>query len=1077
MLEKTIEGFRLSADQEHLFSLYLNDRPYLGVLAVLLEGPLDKAALNRALWKVIERNEILRTSFHLKTDSNVALQVVTSANGKVSWTEVDLTQIESDREHDVIAANFAELQNCDIDLAGFPLWQASLLQLAPERHVLIFALPALCADNFTLKNVLNELRRFYAADLQGSEASDAQVQYADFSAWQHDLLQSEQAEQARSFWDRRRASAISTGRLPFELRISSDAPFTPVALTLEIDAETGSQVDQVVQESQVNDEIFLVTCWLVLLRRYTSEPAITVGLTVDGRSYEELRPALGLFAKSLPLHIRISEAMAFKDVMRRVDQAVSEMREWQEYFVAQHGPEQDGNSFCFEHLGEFEEASAAGISFSTWRQATYFEPFKAKLVCARHASQLALELQYDRVWFATEDIERLGEHLKVLLRNAAHHPELPLERLEIISDEERRRLLYDYNQAETDSQSVALITQLFEDQSGRTPERAAVIFEQQRLTYAELNAGANQLARHLRSLGAGPEVRVGIFLERSTEMVLAILGVLKAGGTYVPLDPSYPEERLSFMIEDSAVSVLLTVERLADRLPVNWGYVVSLDSDWPTIECESAENLSPIAATDNAAYVIYTSGSTGRPKGVVITHRNLVSSTLARLAYYAEPVSSFLLLPSFAFDSSVAVIFWSLCSSGGALVLPLEGAQRDPAYLARLIEEEQVSHVLCLPSVYSLLLAQEPSISSLRTVIVAGEACPADLLDKHFQQLPEASLFNEYGPTEGTVWSTVYEMQPRQDETLVPIGKPIPNSRVYLLDSAGRLAPVGMPGEIYIGGAGIARGYLDRPELTAERFTPDPFSKVPGKRLYRTGDLARYRANGNIEFRGRSDNQVKLRGYRIELGEIEATLAQHGAVRECAVVLRDEDGDSRLIAYLATRPSTALATEELRAQLKEKLPAYMVPSAFIILDELPLTPNGKVDRGALPDPSGPMRPSEETYVAPTTPTEAVLADMWAEVLDVERVGVNDNFFDLGGHSLLATQLVSRLRNTFQVELPVALLFEVPTVAQLAEAILKHESVPGQTAKIAALISQVHDLPDSDVEQMFEAEQIETMVQR
>jgi len=1074
MLGQNVEGFRLSTDQEHVLSLHSSNPRYVSVMAILIEGPLDKRVLNRTLTKVIERNEILRTTFHYKTGANVALQVVMSANGNAPWTEIDFSHLEDAQQKEAIDRKFVEFQNSAVDLDQFPLWQASVLRLATERHVLIFGVLALCADNLTLKNFLTELARFYVSDLPASEAVAEQVQYADFSAWQQDLLETRQAEQARAFWEKRQTGV--GGRLPFELRRSLAAPFTPATLNSNVDAGTLTRLDQVVRALGVNDELLLLTCWLVLLRRYTSEADVAVGLTTDGRGYEELRPALGLFAKSLPLRIRINETTTFEELLRKVGQAVGEMREWQEYFVARS---QD-DEFGFEHIGTFEEVSAGGVLFSILRQQTYLAPFKLKLVCSRRAGQLAFELQYDRECFATEEIERLGTHFSELLRNAVRHPEWPLERLQIVNEQEKRQLLFDFNRIETGAQPVTLITELFEAQAERTPEHAAVIFGVQQLTYMELNRRANQLARHLSNLGAGPEVRVGIFLERSLEMVLAILAVLKAGATYVPLDPSYPEERLSFMIEDSAASVLLTVDELANRLPVNWGYLVCLDGDWSNIELENAEGFSGLGVADNAAYVIYTSGSTGRPKGVAISHRNLVSSTFARLAYYAEPVSSFLLLPSFAFDSSVAVIFWSLCSSGGALVLPVEGGQRDPAYIARLIEEQEVSHVLCLPSLYSQLLAQQPAtaLSSLSTVIVAGEACPADTVAEHFRQHPEASLFNEYGPTEGTVWSTVYELRPEDGATApVPIGKPIPDSKVYLLDASGRMAAAGLPAEIYIGGAGIARGYLDRPDLTAERFTPDPFSTMPGRRLYRTGDLGRYRTNGDIEFRGRSDNQVKVRGYRIELGEIESTLAQHGAVRDCAVVLRDDEGDSRLVAYLATRSGSVLAPEELKQQLKEKLPHYMVPSAFVILDELPLTPNGKVDRAALPEPSRASRQCEETYIAPRTPIEAVLAGIWAEILNLERVGVDDNFFDLGGHSLLATQLVSRLRNTFQIELPVALLFDVPTLGQLAEAILKHEPVPGQIEKIAMLINQVQNLSDADVEQVFEQEQLKAMVEK
>jgi amino acid adenylation domain-containing protein len=596
--------------------------------------------------------------------------------------------------------------------------------------------------------------------------------------------------------------------------------------------------------------------------------------------------------------------------------------------------------------------------------------------------------------------------------------------------------------------------------------------ENQQLTYRELNNRANQLAHYLRSLGVGPEVLVGICMERSLEMMVGLLGILKAGGAYVPLDPSYPREQLLFMLEDSEVSILLTQKKFSEDLP-RWGkQVIHLDTDWKAIAEQSGENLLHEATSDNLAYMIYTSGSTGKPKGVLITHRNLVHSTSARVSYYAGPVENFLLIPSFVFDSSVAGIFWTLCQ-GGTLVLPQLGVEHDPSQMADAIARHRISHLLCLPSLYALLLTQAKprQLVSLKTVIVAGEACESAIAERHRELLPQTSLFNEYGPTEGTVWSTVYgyvnaEHKSRQ----LPIGAPISNSQLYMLDAYSQPVPIGVPGEIVIGGPGVARGYLNRPDLTAEKFIPNPFNNENGSRFYKTGDLGRQLPDGNIEFLGRIDNQVKIRGFRIEPGEIEAVLSQHAAVKEAVVVSREDvPGEKRLVAYLVVSQNSVSTTSELRGFLRQKVPGYMIPSAFVLLESLPLMPNGKLDRKALPKPDTTTPELEATFVPSRTAVEKVMAEIWARVLGLEKVGIHDNFFELGGHSLLAIQVISRARETFQIDLPVRSFFEYPTVAGLSVQIAEAQAKKFVPDEIGTILAELDLLPEEDARHLLAQE--------
>ncbi|MBD2246558.1 non-ribosomal peptide synthetase, partial [Nostoc sp. FACHB-888] len=636
------------------------------------------------------------------------------------------------------------------------------------------------------------------------------------------------------------------------------------------------------------------------------------------------------------------------------------------------------------------------------------------------------------------------------------------------------------------------IHHLFEAQAVRTPEAVAVVYKDTQtkviasLSYQELNQYANQLAHYLQGQGVGPETLVGICVERSLEMIVGLLGILKAGGAYVPLDPTYPKERLTLMLEDACVPILLTQAQLVAKIPTHKAQVVCLDLNCGVMAHENHENPASTVSSENLAYTIYTSGSTGKPKGVMVTHKNLVYSTIARTFYYQEPVKSFLLVSSFAFDSSVAVIFWTLCY-GGTFIIPQEGLHKDILEFTKLISEYQITHWLSVPSLYKALLTHRLSqqLVSLRTVIVAGESCSRELVARHYQILPRTTLFNEYGPTEATVWSSVYCCQSDELRDSIPIGRAIANTRIYLLDEQLNPVPVGVPGELYIGGRGVARGYLNRPDLTAQKFISNPFQKGRGAgeqgstgetedqssnfdRLYKTGDLAQYLPDGNIEFLGRIDQQVKIRGFRIEVGEIETILAQHPYVQEVVVLAqKDVFGEQRLVAYLV---SSGLSINELRHFLSQKLPEYMMPSAFVFLETLPLTPNGKVDRLALPVPDFTRSHLAKAFTAPRSEPEKVLAEIWAKVLGIEQVGIHDNFFELGGHSLLAAQLLIRVHDAFSVELTLQRLLELSTVSSLAAWIEQNAVQQKTVSTVFAIASHENQryqpFPLTDVQQAY-----------
>jgi amino acid adenylation domain-containing protein len=603
----------------------------------------------------------------------------------------------------------------------------------------------------------------------------------------------------------------------------------------------------------------------------------------------------------------------------------------------------------------------------------------------------------------------------------------------MLTTAERHQLLCEWNETRAEYPADECIHQLFEAQVERTPHALAVMFEDEQVSYAELNARANQLAHHLQRLGVGPEVTVGLCVERSVEMVIALLGILKAGGAYVPLDPTYPKERLTFMIEDAQIMTLVTDQHLRENLPSHAARVVCLDTDWEMIAAESARNPTSSVTAGNLAYIIYTSGSTGKPKGALLEHRGLFNLAVAQArAFDVRAGSRVLQFASLSFDASVSEIFMAL-PVGATLCLEPVTRLLPGSELSDSLRERAITTVTLPPLVLAMLAAGD--FPNLRTIIVAGEDCSAEIVAKWSEG---RRFFNAYGPTETTVCATIGECLDSSRKP--PIGRPLANAQVYLLDRHLQPLPVGVPGELYVGGVGLARGYLNEPGLTASRFIPHPFSRQAGARLYRTGDLARYLRSGEIEFLGRADDQVKVRGFRIELGEVEAVLREQEGVREAVVVARDETGgEKRLVAYVVAESEHAPSVNELRSLLKEKLLEHMVPSAFVLLDALPLTPNGKVDRRALPEPAG-LRPDlEMAYVAPRTEAERAIAMIWQEALHVERVGLNDNFFDLGGHSLLMVQVHNKLLESFKREIAMIEMFKYPTVRSLAEYLSREQT--------------------------------------
>jgi natural product biosynthesis luciferase-like monooxygenase protein/amino acid adenylation domain-containing protein len=1016
-------------------------------ITVQFSGVLDIALLERCVNEVVKRHESLRTHF-VARDDGMPVQVVLPQLRLVIPVE-DISHLSKHEQDAEVERRTSEESQRLFDLARGPLLRGKVLRLGPENHVALVTMHHMVTDRWSLGVFVRELMAFYAAEVAGQkvELPELAIQYSDFAVWQRERMQGEKLRTELDFWKQHLRT------LPPPLELPTDRPRPPVQtyrgsrqfVTLPV-ALTRA-LKELSQQEGATLFMTLLATFQTLLHRHSRQTDITVGSPIAGRGVPELEALIGFFVNTLVLRNDLDGDPTFRELLRRAKEVCMAAYAHQELpfekLVEELRPPRDRSRHpLFQVMFSFQNTPRQDLSMPGL-QSTYLlvDPGSAKF-------DLLLELREDRPdeifgWleyntdlFDVTTVQRLRGHFYTLLGEVAANPDRRLSKLPLLMAEEQRQLLVEFRGPEEAYPRDACLHALFEAQVARTPDAEAVWFGGTALSYAQLDARANQLAHHLRSLGVGPETCVGVCLERSLELVVALLGVLKAGAAYVPLDPSYPRERLAWMLEDTSAPVLLTQRHLTAVLPPHAARMVYLDSDWEAVAREPGTRPVPLATPEALAYVIFTSGSTGRPKGGMNTHAGIVNRLLwMQQEYGLTPADTVLQKTPFSFDVSVWEFFWPLLV-GARLVVARPGGHQDPAYLAGLIQAQRVTTLHFVPSMLSAFLDQpgvRDACAPVRRIICSGEALGADLARRCMERIPGAGLHNLYGPTEAAVDVTYWACRPDDARASVPIGRPVANTRIHLLDAHLSPVPVGVPGELYIAGIQVGRGYLARPELTAERFVPDPFSPEPGARMYRTGDLARWLPDGTVDYLGRLDFQVKVRGLRIELGEIEAVLAALPGVRQAVVLAREDSaGDKRLVAYVVPQKLGTVDTGPLREALRRTLPEYMVPSAFVVLEAFPLSPSGKLDRKALPAPDAEGAARTRDYVAPRTSLEATLADIWAQVLQVRRVGVDDNFFELGGHSLLATQVVSRIRAALGVELPLGELFAGPTVAVLAE---------------------------------------------
>jgi amino acid adenylation domain-containing protein/non-ribosomal peptide synthase protein (TIGR01720 family) len=1041
MQNKTIEGYRLSPQQKHVWQMQQVDRsPALHArCAVLVEGQLNITLLKASIENIIERHEILRTTFPCLPGMDVPLQVIGEGGG-LALREYDLSNVDLSEHEARLEALFQQLGQVSFNLEEPPALHTSIVTLSPYRHMLLLALPALCADKKTLDNLAGQISRSYAACLRGEALEDETAQYPDVSEILNDLLESRDTKVGRDYWRKQNIHQLLALHLPFVGEPEGLQGFDPQSISFTIEPETLARLEAVAQEHETGSSVFTLACWQTLLWRLTKQSELIVGVSFDGHSYVEMSDALGLFARYLPMRSQLAEDSPFSKILGQVRQTTSEIVKWQEYFTWEDvTAAATGNNVgplffpaCFEFTQQTAQHADSNVTFSIENQYVCTERFNVKLCCIQKRDGLRVELHYDANLFEVDTIKRLSKQFQTLLESAAVNPQLTISELAIVGESEREQVLVEFNRTNVSHGANNRLHVLFEEQAARTPADVAVIFADQSLTYAQLNARANRLAHRLQEMNVGREVLVGICVERSLEMVVGLLGILKAGGAYVPLDPKYPRERLAYMLEDARASVLLTQLHLKEELPAA-AQVLCLSEDDDADDAQGyTENPESGVTSDNAAYVIYTSGSTGKPKGVVISHRAICNHMLWMQSVYPTTGADRILQRApFSFDASVWELFAPLMT-GAQLILARLEDHKDISQLVQTMVAHEVTTLQLVPSMLRVLL-DEPNLdacSSLRRVFCGGERLPVELQEHFFTRL-KTDLYNLYGPTEAAINATSWTCRRDGSERAIPIGHPVDNTQIYLLDSHLMPAPIGVAGALHIGGTGLARGYLNRADLTAERFIPNPFSPQAGARIYRTGDLARFRPDGSIEFLGRSDDQVKIRGFRIELGEIEALLATYPAVKASVVIAReDTPGDKRLVAYMMLNQGWTATTSELRRFLNENLPEHMVPSAFVMLDKLPSMPNGKVDRRALPAPERHRPELEKTFVAPLTPIERQLTQIWSQVLGIEQIGMHDNFFDLGGDSILAIRVAAKV-NQSGLQLTPRQLFQNQTIAELS----------------------------------------------
>lgn len=1030
--------------------------------AIRLKGKLNAAVLEQTFNEIVNRHEALRSTF--TEVQGQPIQVIAPPGTRLPLPVIDLRELpQSDREAAVKQLSTKEAQQ-PFDLERGFLLRTSLLQLSEEEYVLLLIMHHIVSDGWSIGVLARELAAIYEALSAGNQPQlpELPVQYADFAIWQRNWLCGEVLQTQLAYWKQQLEGA------PPLLELPADRPRPPIQTSegatqsLVLSEELTAALKNLSQREDVTLFMTLLAAFKALLYRYTGQTDLLVGSPIANRNRAEIEGLIGVFVNTLVLRTDVSGDPTFRELLQRLREVTLGAYAHQdlpfEKLVEELQPDRSlSYNPVFQVMFQLRNnpmppLNLPGLTLSLLNVETNTTQFDLSLDLEEVGERLQASVEYSTDLFDRATITRMLRHLQTLLEGIAAHPEQQLSSLPLLTAAEKQQLL-EWNNTKTGYLPNQCPHELFEKQVKQTPDAIAVVFDNQQLTYRQLNAKANQIAHYLQKLGASREVLVGVCADRSLQAIAAFLGVLKAGAAYLPLDPAYPPKRLAYMLEDAGAPLLLTQQHLLNKLPPHSCKVVCLDADWEQVSLESEENPSNTATPENLAYVTYTSGSTGRSKGVAVNRSSLVNAYLGWETAYGlrSGVTSHLQMASFSFDVFSGDLMRSLCS-GGKLVLCDRDLLLAPQKLYELMRQQKINFAEFVPAVLrNLIQYLEESgqrLDFMKIVVCGSDSWYGSEYEK-FRQFcsPETRLINSFGVTEATIDSCYFESATGNlaGEQLVPIGRPFPNTQLYILDASLQPVPIGVPGEVHVGGAGLARGYLNRPELTAEKFIANPFcegiySFLPSNRLYKTGDLARYLPDGNIELIGRIDNQVKIRGFRIELAEIEATLSQHPAVIESAVLVWEEaNARKRLVAYVVPdahigtgtgAPPLRLCSSELRLFLQERLPEYMVPSAFVLLEKLPLTPNSKLDRAALPVPDLTRSELEDTFAAPCSSIEQQLASIWMEVLGIERVGIHDNFFELGGDSILSIQIVAKA-NRAGIQLTPKLLFQHQTIAELA----------------------------------------------
>jgi amino acid adenylation domain-containing protein/non-ribosomal peptide synthase protein (TIGR01720 family) len=1068
-MQTEIEGFRLSPQQRRVWKLQAASRAFNARCLVAVEGELRREALAAALARVVARHEIFRTAYHCQPGIGTPIQVIADGDAATPILE-DATGHGARQQGTSAAAHCDEMcdEMCDeiyeematssFDDGQLPQMRAHLFAESAERHVLLLCLPSICADARTLANLVGEIAAAYGAVLGGeADEADEPTQYLQFSEWQNELLEDE-AEIGRDFWHRQSPAAFAWPTLPGRIKGTSvPSEFSVATLKLDISPTQREGLKALAVRRGLPLEAVLLACWQTLLWRLTGQTKMIVGVELDGRKHEELEEACGLFAKAVPVSCDFEVEGAFDALAAQTRDRMGDAAAWQEYFTFEEtfGTDDEGGAEHFLPVGfsfgkQAGTYEAGGASFRIERQSSCIDRYELKLSCVSAPDSMQAEFQYDPACFTPESVGLVARCFGRLVESVVGNPDAQVGELEVVLEGDRSQLSNPRAPESAARVAQQRVHTLFEAQAARTPDALAVRCGESKLTYDQLNARANKIAHHLIGRGIGADVPVGLCVERSLDMIAGLLGILKAGGAYLPLDPGHPETRLAFQLAQSRSPLIITRENLLGSFAAFEGETICFDRDAALLEQEAAHNPEPRVSAHHLVYVIYTSGSTGEPKGVAVTHGNLANYT----AFVCELLNAggrelhFATVSTISADLGNTCVFPSLVS-GGCLHLVPYAVAIDGDMFAAYLAEHPVDVLKIVPSHFSALLdsLKAKSVFPRKFLFLGGESLSLELVGRISEAAGDCQLINHYGPTETTVGSLFnpLDREHRADarSATVPIGRPIPGTEIYILNSRLKPVPVGAAGELYIGGAGVSRGYIHQPEQTDARFIPHPFKDGLSARLYRTGDLARQLPGGDVEFLGRVDRQVKIRGFRVELGEIEAKLSEHPEIREAAVIARqDEPGQLRLVAYCVAVVGRALRRSDLHGFLKQRLPEHMIPTAFVTLNSLPLTANGKVNREALPAPEHASDETDEAYVAPRSPVETALADIWREVLGVARVGIYDNFFSLGGDSIISIQIIARARRA-NLSLSPKDIFDYPTVSALAQVVKPLEVVVEQ----------------------------------